>query len=144
MSRFSEILQELSDGYSLNELKIFHNEEIIKDFTAMLKSKDLTVDEAVALKRYCEDSKIILKCSRNLSLDEEYTQIVNNSIQHLQDNNFSKEDIEMCLNYILNLDYSLPLYKNYELTKTDFLETFTNTKLRSINTIIQNFIILVT
>ncbi len=122
--KYSSIIEKLADGYSLNEIYQLSSETKrgeIDSFIKILDENGLDIDMATALYNYTTGSNMILGIKRGtVSKNSVLDNIILESKERLTQREISQEMITTIDDFVRNLDYSLPLYKNYELVKDFF------------------------
>ncbi len=108
---FMEVLEGLSDGYSLEELttKLGGKNEKLTAFKNFLKKNSISLESCLAFHQYTVDSKMILDAKRGIPREEILAKILSNFHSRMEEYRFPKEQIDLYENYVKTLDYSLPL-----------------------------------
>ncbi len=120
---FFDIISALTDGYSVGELisVLLIKKNRVDEFLNYISSVDLTIDEVIALNRYTTDSNMILSRKNGISKEKIYNAILNKYDTKIVYFDIDNDSIKKIRSYIINLDYNLPLYKNYSKT-LDYLD----------------------
>ncbi len=111
------VLRGLADGYSIEELQQHGvSSREIKDFMQTLAKCNLTVENAKAINQYSNGSNMILSIKRGTA-DKSAIQngIRTDMMSKLQTRGLSQEQISILEDYIGRLDFSKPVYENYEM-----------------------------
>lgn len=115
-NEYLTIIDYLSEGYDIDEIsqEIGIRKDKIDSFKTILSKNNLTVESVIALNKYTTGSNMILGLKRGVSketiLENINNEFINRMIEYLLNDNQIKEIKE----YISNLDYSIPLHKNYQ------------------------------
>lgn len=141
-NNFQNILQFLSDGYTMDELesKGIKSQDIDK-FKTMLKKCKLTVENAKAINQYSNGSNMILSIKRgNTSRDKIKQGIIDDLTSKLEIRGISQENISQIKNMVQQLDYQRPVHENYDMLRNS-LKCFNipNNCYPTINTAIKHF-----
>ena len=139
---FSNILQNLNDGYNIEDLPSLGIRKIeIQDFIEYIDAHGLTIENAKALNMYSCDSEIILAVkNQTKSIDDIKDTIAGISTEFLEQRHLDGQDIDKVLSFVKGLDYDRPLYQNFEAAK-EFAEEndIPRSSLPTIRTAIKEF-----
>lgn len=113
---FSNILQTLSDGYTMDELESRGiRRQDIDSFNTMLKDSNLTVENAKAINQYSNGSNMILSVKRGTASREEIKQgIFDDLSSKLRERGVSEDAIKEIAGKVDGLDYQKPAHENYD------------------------------
>ncbi len=141
--KYINIFGDLADGYSLNEIYQTSSETKRSDIDSLIKvlqENGLDLDMALTLYRYSIGSNIILGIKRGTASKKSiFENIKLKSKESFIQRGISQEMIATIDNFVRNLDYSLPLYKNYQLTKEFFMKQgLSNKQISSILTYVKD------
>jgi len=112
---FQNILQTLSDGYTIDELESQGiRRQDIDNFNDMLKDSNLTVENAMAINQYSNGSNMILSVKRGTASREEIKQgIFDDLSSKLRERRVSEDNIKKIARSVESLNYQRPNYENY-------------------------------
>lgn len=115
---YQKILRYLADGYLIENLKSEDvKEEEIQIFLKDLENNNLTIDNVKAINQYSNRSDIILGIKKGLiSKGDVINDIIYQLNSSLKYRGTTSTNIEKINCYILQLDYTKPLYLNYNIT----------------------------
>ncbi len=122
---YLDIILEIANGYTLEQITVQQKIRAAKifDFKKYLEQNNLNVDIVKALNRYTSGSNMILGIKRGVSKQKIYEHIQRDFQNRMLSYGFAQDDIIKISEYLKNLNYTLPLYQNYALTK-EFLKPF--------------------
>ena len=115
---FFDIISAISDGYSIGEIisVLLIKKSKVDEFINYISSVDLGIDEVRALNKYTTDSNMLLSRKIGIPKEKIYNSILNKYDTKIVDFLIEEEKIKKIRTFIIDLDYSLPLYKNYGKT----------------------------
>ncbi len=118
-TNYQDILRELADGYTLEQLlERGVSSKKIEIFMEDLKFNNLSVENVKAINQYSNESSMILSIKKSLEDKSEIRKGIDIKLnKSLEARGLNNESIQKISNYIGNLDYNVPLYKNYDIMK---------------------------
>ncbi len=130
---YQNILRELADGYTLEELPARGiKEQDLEVFKNDLEDNNLTVENVKAINQYSNGSNMILGLKRNTTNKTNIKEnIYNELVDSLERRNLSSEEIEIIKNKVSNLDYTKPLHENYDIIRDDLINSGINSSARA-------------
>lgn len=127
VNNYSEILRKLSEGYPIAKSNKTY------DFFDYLKASNLSLKEAAALNQYSSGSNMILSIEKGITKDEIYLGIKREFTNKLYKRGLELYEIENIFNYLVSLDYNLPLHCNFTYVKEKYKEEYKSFVITSIN-----------
>jgi len=116
LKKHGDILEKLSDGYTIEELQQQGiSEQKIQAFQDMISQKNLSVDNAKAIYQYSIGSNMILGVKRGTSKETIQEQIMTDLEESLKGRGVSDSDIEKMKQYVKSVDYNSALHENYDI-----------------------------
>lgn len=141
-NNYSNILQQLNDGYSLEDLPhLGIRRADIQSFIQYIDEQNLTVENAKALNMYSCDSEMILAVKNETKTKTEIASTISDiTTDFLEQRHLDSQSIDKVLTFVRDLDYSKPLYQNFAEAK-EFAEEndIPRSSLPTIRTAIKEF-----
>ena len=137
---FLDLIQALSDGYSMQELeKIGISSWKIHKFEKFLECENLNEAQVVAMNRYSAGSDMMWGSKKNSSKRAIYDKICQDFSKKFSEYGFSSKAIADIQYQVKCLDYTKPLYENYAKIKEKLTHhNFANQYMSEIQTFVLN------
>lgn len=127
VNNYSEISRMIAEGYPITKNKKTY------DFLDYLKANNLSLKEAAVLNQYSNGSNMILSVEKGIAKNEIYLGIKREFTNKLYKRGLGLYEIENIFNYLLSLDYNLPLHCNFTYVKEKYKEEYKSFVITSIN-----------
>ena len=121
---YLDIIDYLSFDYDVSKIEKFGiSKEKIESFENIVNSLDLTDKNVRTLSKFNFSKNMIIAAKKGLDKSDILEKIKINFVRKMKEENFDNRLLDEIYKYIVNIDYSLPLYKN--LNELDlFLEKY--------------------
>ena len=110
---YLDIIDYLSFDYDVSNIeKMGISKEKIESFENIVNSLDLTDKNVRTLSKFNFSKNMIIAAKKGLDRSDILEKIKINFVRKMKEENFDNKLLDEIYKYIINIDYSLPLYKN--------------------------------